>query len=167
MMVRWSRGDELTEDYNFPNGMNIHVDFGVIWKDDKYHQCFSRYVGSIRRSQLVDFSGKVITELIEDNPDEMNYEKEQKIRDAGLRLGDEFERIINFPNGYTAKIEYWITPAERDEKFGRYDAKYQRKILLYENNNILSDVIDYNPYYIDPTPRDDIIIVNYLDADFV
>lgn len=156
-------GNARVEKFNFPNKMQVCIDYGIIWEGN-YEPFFERYSGSLRRSQVLDFDGNIVTEIIEDNPDEMNYDERQKILNAGQILGDEFERIIHFPNGYTAKIEYWVTPAKRDKNFGRYDAKYQKKILLDENSNVISEVMDYNPHYMDSNVE--VIHVNSDEVDF-
>lgn len=158
-------GDEIIENFDFPNGMNVHVDYGIIFHtDQKYHPCFKRYSGSLRRTQLLDQESNILAEIIESNPYELSHEKEQHILDKGLKIGDEFERIIHFPNGYTVKIEYWVTPTRRDKNFGRYDAKYQKRILLDENNNIISEIINHNPYYLNPDVE--VIHVSYECIDF-
>ena len=164
-MITSPIGDEISEDFDFPNGMNVHVDYGILFHTDhEYHPCFKRYSGSLRRTQLLDQESNIVTEVIENNPDEMDYEREQNILAKGLKIGDEFERSINFPNGYIVKIEYWVSPTKRDENFGRYSAKYQKKILLDENNNIISEILDSNPYYINPEVE--VININYEDIDF-
>ena len=164
MVVR-TIGDVKTEDFILSKGLHVHIDYGVISYDDgHYYPAFERYSGSKRRSQLLDDKGNIISEVIESNPDELTYEKEKSILATGLKIGDEFERVINFPNGYVAKIEYWVTPLKRDKNFGRYDAKYQKKILLDEKDNIISEVMDYNPYYMDSNVE--VIQINSEDIDF-
>lgn len=154
-------GDARVEKFDFPNGMQIKVDYGILWKGG-YEPFFERYSGSLRRSQVLDSNGIIITEVIENNPDESDYKEDIEILKEGKLPGDEFERIIHFPNGYTARIEYWLTPTKRDKNFGRYAAEYQKKILLDENDNIVSEIIDYNPYYMDPNAE----VIHIINPDF-
>ena len=154
-------GDDMVETFGFPNGMQIKVDYGIIW-EGKYEPYFERYSGSLRRSQVLDSNKSIITEIIEKNPDELPSGVEFEMLKEGKLPGDEFERIINFPNGYTAKIEYWVTPEKHDENYGRYNAEYQKRILLDENNNIISEIMDYNPHYKDPNAE----VIYITDPDF-
>lgn len=154
-------GDSRVEKFDFPNHMQVKVDYGIIWEGN-YEPFFERYSGSLRRSQLLDFNGDIITEVIEDNPDELEAGEELKILKSRNRPGDEFERIIHFTNGYTAKIEYWVTPTKRDKNFGVYHAKYQRRVLLDENKNIISEIMDYNPNYMDPNVE----VIHITNPDF-
>lgn len=156
-------GNARVEKFDFPNKMQVRIDYGIMW-EGVYEPFFGRYSGSLRRSQLLDQNKNIITEIIEGNPDELDYDTEQKILSAGQRIGDEFERVINFPNGYSAKIEYWVTPAKRDKNFGRYDAKYQKNLLLNENNMVISSDICYNLDYMDPNVE--VIHINSEDIDF-
>ena len=162
-MVVKTIGDKLTEDFVISEELHIHVDYGVISSDDgKYYPAFQRYSGSMRRSQLLDNNGNIISEIIEKNPDELSYEKKRNILSKGLKPGDEFERIIRFVNGFTAKIEYWVTSTKRDKNFGRYDAEYQKTILLDENNNIISENMVYNPYFMDHNAE----VIHITNPDF-
>ena len=143
-------GDEISEEYYLPKGMYITVDYGIVIPDTGEYECmFSRYMGTYRRSQLKTNSDEIITEVVEKNPDYAEYENQENISDENYRWGDEFERIIKFNNGYIAKIEYWKSLNERDQSFGRYDAKY-RKIILLNETDVLFEFMEDNPYYIDP-----------------
>ena len=154
-------GDARIEKFDFPNRMLVRIDYGIIWEGN-YEPFFERYSGSLRRSQVLDSKGNIVTEVIEENPDETECGTELKMLKAGQLPGDEFERIIHFPNGYTTKIEYWMTPTKRDKNFGRYAAKYQRRVLLDENDNIISEIMDFNPHYKDPNAE----VIHITNPDF-
>lgn len=142
-------GEAEVENYFLPNNMSIEIDYGIIyWEDNKYHPFYTRYTGSCRRSKILDNENNIISEVIEKNPDELLPEREREIIDAGLYIGDEFERLINFPNGYSFKIEYWKSINERDKNFGMYDSKYRKIILFDENNKIISEMMERNPHFI-------------------
>ncbi len=42
---------------------------------------------------------------------------------------------------YSAKIEYLVSPTERDYKHGFYTAKYRKLILSDDKDNIISDIL--------------------------
>lgn len=141
-------GNVREENFILPNGMSIKIDYGVIDHDfkDPFISGFERFVGSHRRSRLVD-DEKLIIEVIEDNPDYITLEQETILAKNNIQKGDEFEKVINFPDGKVAKIEYWITPKKRDENFGRYAAKYRRSVLFDKSGEIISEVMEHNPNY--------------------
>ena len=90
---------------------------------------------------------KIITECIEDNPDYISEEEELIFQEQKIIKGDEFEKVVNFPDGKVAKIEYWITPEKRDVNFGRYAAGYRRSVLFDESGKIISEIMESNPNY--------------------
>ena len=142
-------GNYRDEKFNLPKGIVIQIDYGVMDYSfkDPYISGFERFVGSFRRSRLF-FNDKLITETIENNPDYVSLEDENKLFQNGLRRGDVFDRIINFADGKVVKIEYWITPEKRDKHFGMYDANYQKIILFDESGKIISELIERNPNYL-------------------
>lgn len=142
-------GNADVEKFFLPNGMYLQIDYGIIyWEDNKYHPFYTRYSGSCRRSRLLTNQDNIITEVIEKNPDMLSYERQCEIIEEGLYIGDEFERVINFPNGFSVKIEYWKSINGRDENFGMYDSKYRKTILFDENDNVLSEIMEDNPHFI-------------------
>lgn len=144
------------EDFiNLPK-FKIHIDYGEM--DDgsfsgkkQYLRLSERYTGEYRRSQLLDYHGNFISECIEKNPDFECDTTDNYFIAAELKIGNEFERLINFDNGYVAKIEYWQSINNHDSKFGIYDAKYRKTTLFDNGNNIISEVMEDNPHFIDPT----------------
>ena len=91
--------------------------------------------------------GKLISEVIEKNPNYVPRDTQLKMLEDHVIIGEDVERIFNFPNGYSAKIEYWISPTERDHKHGFYTAKYRKLILSDDKDNIISDIFEDNPNY--------------------
>ena len=63
-------GDETEDIINLPNGMVIKIDYGD--KDLNAFGVRGRYISKHRRVQLFDRKGKLVTELIEDNPHKEN-----------------------------------------------------------------------------------------------
>lgn len=141
-------GNFREENFYLPNGMSIVIDYGVMDYDfkDPFISGFERFAGSCRRSKLFD-GEKLITEVIEENPDYISSEKEAFLAENHILKGDEFEKVINFPEGKVAKIEYWVTPEKRDENFGMYSANYRRLVLFDEYGEIISEVMERNPNY--------------------
>ena len=140
------KGSYIYETFEFPEGLCIKMDYGVIDPDfvEPYLDGFERFVGSYRRSRLFD-GDKLITEVIEDNPDLLTDEEEERLKEKNIEHGDVFDRIINFDDGKVAKIEYWATPQYRDKNYRMYNADYRKLILLDENNEIISEVMEENP----------------------
>lgn len=108
---------------------------------------FTRYSGQQRRSTIYDGENNIVTQAIQDNPDKIPDEELLHIHEDGLLVGDEYERVVNFDNGWVAKVEYWMTLDARDENFGRYAAKFRRIVLFDENQEIISEVFEKNPHY--------------------
>lgn len=107
------------------------------------------------RSKLYK-QGILVDESIEDNPNFVTYEDARKIKDQGKFVGEEFERVIHFTNGYFAKIEYWFSKEKQDPNLGNYDSKYRRVVLFNEFQQIISEIIDKNPRYISHDEWDEI-----------
>ena len=150
----WSPTSPRYENFELPNGMIIHIDYGHIFtEEDKFptgyqpwsHRCCSEY----RRSQLIDSNGNIISEVLEENPDYITDEDEKQLKKEKIIIGDEYEKIIKFPDGKLAKVEYWVTPTKRDKKCGRYYSKYRKSILFDKNDKIISEVMEKNPNYFD------------------
>lgn len=141
-------GNFRKEIFNLPNGMSIKIDYGVIDSDfkDNYVSGFERFMGSSRRSRLFD-GEKLITEVIESNPDYLTLEQEAILAENHIMRGDEFEKVINFQDGKVAKIEYWITPKKRDKNYGIYAANYRRSVLFDKFGEIISEIMERNPNY--------------------
>ena len=97
--------------------------------------------------------GTLVSESIEKNPSYIPEDTQLRMLEDHVIIGEDYEQVFNFPNGYSAKIEYWISPTERDSEHGFYTAKYRRMILSDENDNIISDIFEDNPNY---TPFDKI-----------
>ena len=144
--------DPKEETFRFPNGMKVHMDYGYIFsKEDGmpegYMPTFNRFTSHYRRSQLFDSNENLVSEVIENNPDKVSKAQEDKLIQEGLIKGDEFEKVVTFPDGKVAKIEYWITPEKRDKNFGRYAANYRRLVLLDEYGEIISEIMEPNPNF--------------------
>ncbi len=140
------------EFFGLPNGMKINMDYGYIFNEEDdmpngYMPSFNRCSAQYRRSQLIDSNDKLISEVIENNPDKISSQQEDRLIQEHLLRGDEFEKVVNFPDGKVAKIEYWITPEKRDENFGRYAAGYRRSVLFDESGEIISQIMERNPSY--------------------
>ena len=142
-------GLETIEGFSFSDKLEIITDYifsesGLV--DSKCQGNVGRSLGNIRRSQLFK-EGNLISEAIEDNPNHLSYEEIDKLIDNGEFIGEEFERTMNFPNGYTAKIEYWNSKNKQDPNLGIYRSKYRRMILLDEKDQVIVDVIQENPQF--------------------
>lgn len=138
------------ESFIFPNGMIVRMDYGYIFSEEDgmpngYMPTFNRLTSPYRRSQLFDSYENIISEVIETNPDRISQAQEDKLLQEGFIEGDEIEKVVNFPDGKVAKIEYWITPEKRDQNFGRYSANYRRSVLFDESREIISEVMERNP----------------------
>ena len=127
---------EIITDYFFSES-------GVI---DLYCEGGNRAVGNIRRSQLFK-DGNLISEAIENNPHYISREEVVKLIDEGKFIGEEFDRTMNFSNGYTAKIEYLNSKNKQGSKGSIYSSKYRRLVLLDDKNQVLVDVIQDNPQF--------------------
>ena len=145
--------DPKKESFELPNGMVIHMDYGYIFNEEHdmptgYMPSFNRCSAQYRRSQLIDSNNKkIISEVIVKNPDRISKSQEERLLQEHLIRGDEFEKVVNFPDGKVAKIEYWLTPERRDENFGRYSANYRRSVLFDESGKIISEVMERNPNF--------------------
>ena len=102
--------------------------------------------GNIRRSYLYK-DNILVSESIEDNPHYLPLDEINKLIDNGKFIGEEFERIMNFSNGYVAKIEYANSKNKQDSNLGIYRSKYMRLKLFNENNQIIADVLQENPHF--------------------
>ena len=147
-MVFIRLGGEKVEGFYFHNNWKVQVDYGMNMTEipfSDYNEIDesslpSKDVLYCRGGRSSDYfrilklfkDGKLISEVIEKNP---NY------------VPTDVERVFNFPNGYSAKIEYWISPTERDYKHGFYTAKYRKLILSDDKDNIISDIFEDNPNY--------------------
>ena len=142
------------EIFHFPNNMTIKIDFGVLDYDfkDPYIVGFERFVGSSRRSQLY-FGEKLISEIIEDNPDELTDEEEASLIKNHIRRGEEFEKIINFPDGKVFKVEYWKTPRSKGNNLSIYTAKVRKSFLYDGDGSLISEIVERNPHYIDDSVK--------------
>lgn len=142
------------EIFHFPNNMAVKIDFEVLDYDfkDPYIYGFERFVGSSRRSQLY-FGEQLVSEIIEDNPDELTDEEEASLIKNHIRRGEEFGRMITFPDGKFFKVEYWKTPRIKGDNLSIYTAKV-RKYFLYDNDgSLISENVERNPHYIDDSVK--------------
>ena len=160
----WIRlGGELAEVFYFPNNWSVHVDYCMNMElmplydydaiddsplptEDMLFHRMGRSSDHFRILKLFK-DEKLISESIEKNPGYIPEDTQLKMLKNHVIIGEEFERVFNFPNGYSAKIEYWTSPTERDSKHGFYTAKYRRMILSDEKNNVISDIFEDNPNY--------------------
>ena len=140
-------GLETIEGFPFSDNWEIITDYifsetGFI---DYSCEMGNRAVGNLRRSRLFK-DGNLISEAIE-TKSHISREEVVKLIDEGKVIGEEFERTMNFPNGYVAKIEYWNSKNKQDPNLGIYRSKYRRMILLDEKNQVIADVIQENPQF--------------------
>lgn len=154
------------EIFHFPNNITIKIDFGVLDYDfkDPYISGFERFVGSSRRSQLY-FGEQLVSEIIEDNPDELTDEEEASLIKNHIHRGEEFERVITFPDGKFFKVEYWETPRIKGNNLGIYNAKYRKCFLFEKNGELISKVLEPNPHYMDDdSPAEEYVLEDgFLD----
>ena len=160
----WFRlGGEIAEGFYFHNNWSVHLDYGMNMEimplfdydkiddsplptEDMIFHRMGRSSDHFRMLKL--FKGdNLVSEVIEKNPSYIPEDTQLRMLENHVIIGEDYERIFNFPNGYSAKIEYWISPTERDSKHGFYTAKYRRMILSDENDEIISDIFEDNPYY--------------------
>lgn len=140
--------------FHFPNNMTIKIDFGVLDYEfrDPYIAGFERFMGPSRRSQL--FSGnKLITEIIEDNPECPSLEESKRLAENNIRRGEEFEKIINFPDGKTFKVEYWKTSRSKGDNLSIYTAKVRKYFLYDVDGSLISENVERNPHFIDDSVK--------------
>lgn len=150
-MIRWVPGNVREEIFELSD-FTIKMDYGLM--DDgfisgkvQYLPISKRYSARCRRTRLFDNEDNLISVCIEKNPDYVTGEEEERLFKDHLLKGDEFEKVVNFPDGKVAKVEYWNTLDSRDENFGRYTAKFRRIVVFAKNQEILSEVFDRNPHY--------------------
>lgn len=160
----WFRlGGEIAEGFYFPNNWSVHVDYGMNMEimplfnydaiddsslptEDMLFHRMGRSSDHFRILKLFK-DGKLISESIEKNPSYIPEDTQLKMLEDHVIIGEDVERVFNFPNGYSAKIEYWISPTEQDSNHGFYTAKYRKLILSDDNDNIISDIFEDNPNY--------------------
>lgn len=163
-------GYEICESFIFPNNWEIQIEYGmadfnfgdydsrevfetidesIIEKIDRIDS-WGRRCGDYFRKINLSKDDNILVEYIEKNPDFLTRAERAQIKDEDKFLHDVFERTFDFPNGYSAKIEYWISPSERDQNFGMYTAKYRRMLLIDEKNKIIAQIFEDNPNYLDP-----------------
>lgn len=140
-------GNEEEEEFNLPNGYYIKMDYGVPNFDGDYIPITKRFNGTHRRTVLYDENMKIISQVLEDNPDRVDDEEFFNGPKDDLLWGNETEKVIPFDDGKVAKVEYWITPYKFDSHFGRYETKFRRIVLFDENKEIISEIIEDNPNY--------------------
>ncbi|MEE0720811.1 hypothetical protein [Methanobrevibacter smithii] len=162
-MVFIRLGGEKVEGFYFHNNWKVQVDYGMNMTEipfSDYNEIDesslpSKDVLYCRGGKSSDYfrilklfkDGKLISEIIEKNPNYVPRDTQLKMLEDHVIIGEDVERVFNFPNGYSAKIEYWISPTERDYKHGFYTAKYRKLILSDDKDNIISDIFEDNPNY--------------------
>ena len=143
-------GLERSEIFPFSNNWIIETFYSFSETESMEDPNRKRYVaraeGNLRRSCLYK-DNILISEAIENNPHYLSSNEIDKLIDEGEFIGDEFERTMNFPNGYVAKIEYWNSKNKQDPNLGIYRSKYMRMILLNETNHVIVDVLQENPHF--------------------
>ena len=142
-------GLERIEGFIFSDNWKIITDYifsesGLI--DSKCQGNMGRSAGNIRRSQLFK-DGTLISEAFENNPHYISHEEIVNLINEGKFIGEEFDRNMNFPNGYVAKIEYLNSKNKQDTPGSIYSSKYRRLVLLDDKNQVLVDVIQDNPQF--------------------
>ena len=141
-------GLERSEWFKFPDNWKIITDYifsesGVI---DSNCSLGNRAVGNLRRSKLFK-DNILISESIENNPNHLPSSEIKRLNDKGEFIGEEFERTINFANGYVAKIEYSHSENKQQINQGIYFSKYRHMILLNEKNHVVSEIFEENPNF--------------------
>ena len=150
--------------FNFPK-YSVIIDFGVLDYDFKnpYIGGFERFMGTSMRVQLF-YDGKLVNEIIEDNPDYLTMEEESRLIENHIRLGEEFEKIINFSDGKTLKVEYWETSYSKGDNLSIYDAEFRKSYLYDSDGSLISELIESNPHYIDDSPAEEYVFEDgFLD----
>lgn len=150
--------------FNFPK-YSVIIDFGVLDYDFKnpYIGGFERFMGTSMRVQLF-YDGKLVNEIIEDNPDYLTIEEESRLIENHIRLGEEFEKIINFPDGKTLKVEYWETSYSKGDNLSIYDAEFRKSYLYDSDGSLISELIESNPHFIDDSPAEKYVLEDgFLD----
>lgn len=143
------KGYEHHEEFMLPGDWVILIDYGMEVSPAEVSWGYEKGRSAYMRSKLYK-QGILVDESIEDNPNFVTYEDARKIKNQGKFVGEEFERVIHFPNGYVAKIEYWFSKEKQNPNLGNYDSKYRRLILFNEFNKVISEIIEENPRYISP-----------------
>ena len=154
------------ESFALSENVSVIIDYGVI--DDRFEDPFIGGFGRLdvkfRKSQLY-IDQQLITEIIEDNPEYISLEEKKILIEKHIRLGEEPEKIINFPDGKTFKIEYWENPMSKGDNLGIYNAKYRKCFLFEKNGKLISKALESNPHYIDDdSPAEEYVLEDgFLD----
>lgn len=141
-------GLERVEWFPFPNNWKIITDYifsesGII---DSNCTLGNKASGNLRRSKLFH-DGILISESIENNPNYLPLSEIKRLNEEGKFIGKEFERTINFTNGYVAKIKYSNSENKQEPNQGIYFSKYRLMALLNEEDQIVSEIIEENPNF--------------------
>ena len=140
----------MIDGFLLPNNWEVISDYIYSKNEsiiDSEHQLGrGRARGNYRRSKLFK-DNILVSETIEINPDYLPPDEIKRLTEKGEFIGEEFERTINFPNGYVAKIEYWNSKDEQKPNLGIYRSEYRKLILLNEKNQVISEVIQKNPNF--------------------
>ncbi len=91
-----------------------------------------------------------IYDEIEENVHKLKYKDYRKLKLEGKPKEFELERIVNFGKEFSLKIEYWHSKDKQEPNLGNLESKYRRLILFNSEDNIISEVIEKNPNYINP-----------------
>lgn len=116
-----------------------------------------RYVDSVMDRSSADYVQKVIWKdnikiynEIEKNFHKLEYEDIQKLELECKPEDFELGRTVNFGNEFSLEIEYWHSKDKQEPNRGNLESKYRRLILFNSEDNIISEVIEKNPNYINP-----------------
>lgn len=90
-----------------------------------------------------------IYDKIEKNVHKLEYKDVRKLKLDGKPEEFELERVVNFGNEFSLKIEYWHSKDKQEPNKGNLESKYRRLILSNSKGIIVSEVVEKNPDYID------------------
>ena len=151
------------EFFELPNNWKIEIYYGFI--DDprfpgntEFLNVKTRTSGQLRKIRIIK-DNILLEEKIENNPAFLS--DKNKIYASWSIDGEEFERKINFDNKYIFKIEYWFSKNKQEPNRGIYFSKFHKLILYNYDREIISEIIEENPNYINPK------IIDEIDGDIL
>lgn len=142
------------EIFELPNNWDIEINYGFIFHpripdNTDFINAKSRSTAPLRKCRLYK-QDILIDEITEDNPLYIEPYSNNLCCPSWHRIGEEFERIIKFSNGFVFKIEYWYSKKKQEPNRGIYYSNYRKLILFNEKNQIISEVMEKN-WCINPT----------------
>lgn len=141
------------EKFRLPNDYLIELNYvkSFEYEGEKHYAFHVRSRTSSDCVQKVIWKDNIkIYDKIEKNIHKLEYKDIRKLKLEGKPKDFELERIVNFGNEFTLKIEYWNSKDKQEPNKGNLDSKYRKLILFDSHYNLVSEIIEKNPNYINP-----------------